>query len=256
VTKAHPTITCVLCNQRGPSANEDVVPRWLAKAIAAKGTPPYFDLTIEMNEGSPQTSSIRHVGGLPVPWKLPEVCNSCNNGWMSQLEQAMKHAGKRLVEGKHYLLSPFEQVVIATWMTKTALLYDVARGGQVVPLDKGSHPFYAAGQPLPRSQIMLAAFQPPDRSVVIPHRRKEHKLIDPSTGNISLHGVDISFVFGFLFIQLYVTFDGDEANMFGYPTVHPDLIQCWPVRHPVRWLPPLDTTAPASVNPQSESPET
>ena len=249
MAKAHPTITCVLCNERGPSADEDVLARWLAKALAAKGTPPYFDLTIEMDEGAAHTSAIRRVGGLPLPWKLPEVCESCNNGWMSQLEQAMTHAGKRLVEGKHYLLSPFEQTIVATWMTKTALLYDVARGDQVVPLDKGCHPFYATGQPLPRSQIMLAAIQPPDQSVVIPHRRKEHKLIDRTTGNITLHGVDISFVFGFLLIQLYITFDGDEADMFGYPTAHPNLIQCWPIRQPISWEPPLNTGAPASSEP-------
>lgn len=130
------TITCVLCGESGPSAVEDVIPRWIAKTIAAKGVPPYFDLTIEMDEGAPETTSIRRIGGLPLPWKLPDVCEPCNGGWMSQLEQAMKHAGKRLVEGRHYRLSPFEQTVIATWMTKTALLYDAARGNQVVPLDR------------------------------------------------------------------------------------------------------------------------
>jgi hypothetical protein len=163
---------------------------------------------------------------------------------MSNLEQTMQRAGKRLIDGKPHFLHPWEQVVIATWMTKTALLYDVARGNQMIPLADGCHPFYLTGQPLPRSQVMIAAFQPPDRGVVIPHRRKEHKLIDLTTGDIAYHAVDISFVFGSLFIQVYINHRDDARNFFGYPGGHPDLVQCWPVRHPISWEPPVRTPAP------------
>ena len=249
------TVVCVFCGQRGAASGEDVIPKWIARHLAAGRNPPFFDLAIEGDGDEMTTIGRRHIGGLPAPYKLPEVCKPCNEGWMSNLEQGMKHAGKRLIEGTHYLLSAYEQVVLATWMTKTALLYDVARGGQVVPPDKGCHQFYATGQPLPRSQIMIAAFQPPDQSVVIPHRRKEHKLIDPATGDIALHGVDISFVFGFLLIQLYVTFDGDEEEVFGYPTANPNLIQCWPVRRAISWQPPLQPPPPSEVGPNTDATE-
>jgi hypothetical protein len=157
---------------------------------------------------------------------------------MSNLEQGMRHAGKRLIEGKHHRLSAYEQVIVATWMTKTAVLYDAARGEQIIPLEAGCRRFYRTGMPLPQSQVVIGAFQPPNSRVVIPHRRKEHKLIDPATGNVAYHAVDVSFTFGFLFIQVYINSD-ETPSWFGVPGAHPDLIQCWPVRHPIAWEPPL-----------------
>lgn len=252
---ARPTITCVFCAERGPSASEDVIPRWLAKTLHLTGTPPYFDLAVEIADDEVITTGQRNIGGLPTPYKFPEVCKRCNEGWMSRLEQAMNHAAKRLIEGKHCHIDPYDQVVIATWMTKTALLYDVARGDQVVPLDDGCRRFYRLGHPLPLTQVVLGAFQTPDTRVVMPHRRKEHKLIDPATGNVTFHAIDVSFLFRFLFIQVFINWRDDAPQWFGIPggpAAHPNLIQCWPVRQPIAWQPAFETAPPGLTSPGPE----
>lgn len=132
MARKRPTIECVMCGQRGPSSNEDVIAKWLARKVVAKRAEPYFDLIIEMDDPGQSTTRLRKRGGLPLPYKLPEVCEGCNNGWMSNLEEGMKHASGRLVEGRPHLLHPYDQAVIATWMTKTALLYDIARGDRKI----------------------------------------------------------------------------------------------------------------------------
>ncbi|MGH2922380.1 MAG: hypothetical protein ACRDKU_09965, partial [Gaiellaceae bacterium] len=64
--------------------------------------------------------------------KVRRVCESCNNGWMSELEKAAQPVLLPLIEGKSKKLVPVEQEVVAVWAIKTALmcefLYPEARG--------------------------------------------------------------------------------------------------------------------------------
>lgn len=58
-----------------------------------------------------------HVGTR----KVRVVCQSCNNGWMSQLEKLAKPVISPLMEGRNCLLTPFQQRQLATWVCKTAM---------------------------------------------------------------------------------------------------------------------------------------
>lgn len=62
---ARPQITCLMCGLRGPSAREDVIPKWLAKLLALESTgqPPYFNRELETAEHGFALKSERHIGG-------------------------------------------------------------------------------------------------------------------------------------------------------------------------------------------------
>jgi hypothetical protein len=86
---------------------------------------------------------MRHVltgGDRPRVWDdkpfsmtVKEFCRPCNNGWMSQLENAAKPHLLPLVSGSDCRLSPAAQRVLAAWCFKTACVYDYVGPGDRIP---------------------------------------------------------------------------------------------------------------------------
>jgi hypothetical protein len=89
--------------------------------------------------------------------KVRSVCASCNNGWMSDLESAVKpFLGPMVLNGRRTRLAVASQTQLATWAVKTALVLDrLHPNAAVVP--KSEYPaFYAARKPLPTHFVVLA----------------------------------------------------------------------------------------------------
>lgn len=74
------TITCILCGQRKPGSMEDVIPRWVRKHLGITG-----DVTTRVGDNGQQ-----RVDPLLSVLLRRVVCEDCNNGWMSQLEEKVK----------------------------------------------------------------------------------------------------------------------------------------------------------------------
>jgi hypothetical protein len=55
----------------------------------------------------------------------PIPCGKCNGVWMSQLEQAAGPILKPLMHGQRSVLTLSDQAIIATWMFKTAAMFDL-----------------------------------------------------------------------------------------------------------------------------------
>jgi hypothetical protein len=55
-------------------------------------------------------------------------CEGCNNGWMQQIDNDISDLLAPLVAGSETLLSPTQQLAIATWNTKLALVYESLSG--------------------------------------------------------------------------------------------------------------------------------
>jgi hypothetical protein len=59
---------------------------------------------------------------------ITRPCKSCNNGWMSDLETAAKPIIQPLMHGKPGTITSVEQMVIARWLVKTSMNYELLRG--------------------------------------------------------------------------------------------------------------------------------
>ena len=57
--------------------------------------------------------------------RTPIPCSTCNNGWMSDLERATKPILVPLINGEASSLTAGDQVTIALWLAKTAMVYDL-----------------------------------------------------------------------------------------------------------------------------------
>jgi hypothetical protein len=116
VPPVRPRGRCVFCNQLG-SSEEDVFARWLTKALGGPG-PTGFHLRRSSGRDRLNTSTLRLT--------TRAVCRECNNGWMSQSEQAVRPVLTPMLRMQTVRLAKEEVATLAQWVFKTALMFDRA----------------------------------------------------------------------------------------------------------------------------------
>jgi hypothetical protein len=164
--KTPPLITCIFCGDVDvPSSGEDWMPLWLAKKLAYfaeqrhPGVQPVYTehkysdadtFSKDMREGLPGQSAdeARHRGKEPRGDKVPDVCITCNGGWMSRLEIAVKPIMVGFLSGTPKMLDPYDKLILATWTIKTCLANDASYENRYIPNELGTHRLYLTGIPL------------------------------------------------------------------------------------------------------------
>lgn len=174
------------------------------------------------------------TGAIPVPYKLPAVCEQCNRGWMGRLEDAARLVLVGFLEGKRKLVDPYDQVVIATWATKTTLTYDAARDIRRIPAWQGTRPFFQRGRPLPDTQVRIG--HDPDH---IPQGELVHGRHFIPLGSVPLDAKAVHTIFQFdhLLIDTIINY-GDDLTKLAHRVWSPDtpkFQQVWPVGPRVLW---------------------
>jgi hypothetical protein len=123
---------CIFCKQpltKAERAREDVIPVWLQKEWNLKRnqlTPTHFD-----SHGNSLSKREHNVGDLLAG----EVCRSCNNGWMSGLENECRPLILALAGGRRRIneLADKEALSLARWAVKTAYaLHSASNYRQIV----------------------------------------------------------------------------------------------------------------------------
>ena len=191
-------VDCTFCGDRGVfSSSEDVFPQWLIKKLAhvaeviIPGVEPRFvhhtyddpsAFRDDMRGRSPGDRGVgkRRLGAKPVAYKLPEVCDTCNRGWMSRLEEVSKNVMMGFVEGRGKVLDPFDQLYISMWAVKTCLTYDACQEQRYVGPDVGSRRLFMLGYPLPGAHVLIG--HDPD---LVPEKERSTSQQDESRSNVS-----------------------------------------------------------------------
>jgi hypothetical protein len=57
------------------------------------------------------------------------VCHDCNTGWMSAMEGRMKPLITPMITGSPLVLTPAQQIDLATWATKSAIVLETTTPG-------------------------------------------------------------------------------------------------------------------------------
>jgi hypothetical protein len=103
---------CLFCENYANS-KEDTFPLWLLEVIGKCD------------------DMVKNIVGLPTKiqkgsavLRIRTVCDTCNNGWMSQLEQDTIPILKPLLLDLSIPLSLEEQLVLAAWVMKTGMVLD------------------------------------------------------------------------------------------------------------------------------------
>jgi hypothetical protein len=128
--------TCVFCGERGRQTREDFWPEWF-RAIVPR--PPDYRTkraghtvtrlgyvagtnTIEIRHGH----GVLHRNGDMADQTLRVVCDRCNNGWMSRLQERAKPHLEPLIRGMWVPHGASAQSVIAQWATMFTMVIEFA----------------------------------------------------------------------------------------------------------------------------------
>jgi hypothetical protein len=223
---------CVFCGGAGPLSREHVVPQWISRLLADDVEIIHF-----IGEKRLVASTFTHTVSM--------VCQSCNNGWMSRLEEVVKPIlTQAIFEPRSVaLLSPITQVNIATWIYKTALMWDrCAATHQSVMPQADYRRIAAKGQPprLSRVHVALANFLAPDapRTAAAYHGHTARWPIqeDPSS---SATGYVATFHIGYFAALLTNVVDCTDTNppLVTESPFGSGFARVWPPSRNFRWPP-------------------
>ena len=112
--------------------------------------------------------SIRDLPSLDNWWRKHEadlvvncVCETCNSGWMNQIDEAAEPFTTQMALGLETSFNTVaDQLTVAAWMTKIALMFDQAAARPLVEPEDHRR-FFTTKAPLPGSIIWLARAVPP-----------------------------------------------------------------------------------------------
>lgn len=159
---------CPFCGSAGRGSDEHVWAQWLRKTEGAKALLQDShgerrampnDVLRKDADGRYRTVSVpRGSYAALLPHVRVRVCEPCNTGWMSRLEDQVKQIVAPFVfDGdRHVTLSAVDASTLATWATKSWMAYALTGPAQRNPfLFDEYRAISASPQPLDRSQIWL-----------------------------------------------------------------------------------------------------
>jgi hypothetical protein len=245
---------CIFCGGHGITA-EDVWPRWLGRVFGRNRLPGPMTVSFSVS-GAAREEMGWQAARIKIKAKV--VCSRCNNGWMSDLEQAAEPILAPMLDvARPSVLDTAGQITAATWATKTAMLFEYAR-----PIPGTEH-FSDVDR-----KALMDDLVPPSGVVVWLGRfvgqnnfcdYLAHSLGSPNTR--AQAGLVSTFLIGYLVVQVFAYHLRELGVRNRYrmkvrPGPWPQsLIQVWPVASPgLTWPPALASTRRTSPTSPSASP--
>ena len=104
---------CIFCQERA-STKEDIWPQWLTKRFPLSDTS-----YMEAERSGCKLNNWRNKTTKLLPARV--VCEECNNGWMSKLEDQVKPVIESILDDRTKAIDVPSQAIIAVWAVKTAM---------------------------------------------------------------------------------------------------------------------------------------
>ena len=224
--------TCLFCDNVA-NTKEDMWPNWLIQCFGEdRDSPTQYWPSIHL---APKTWL-----GPRVP--IRNVCETCNSGWMSDLESAVRRPMGCLMNDLSIPLSPDDQNKLAMWCCKTAMVVEGAK--------QDKNKFYREDE---RKNLRALKAMPSDTSVWL-GRCAQSNLLHAEGRKLNVRrqvqdiqvtdGCSTTFVIKRLILQMLSVHRGPEASAGGLRVEiqggdwHKSLVQIWPVGGNVSWPPP------------------
>lgn len=145
---------CVFCNSPATS-KEHIWPNWAARHISPSAPVDHFLNTVE--DGQPDKD--RTWPQKQFTMTVRAVCESCNNGWMGDLEGRTKPFFEAALDGKGSVLNADLQKDLAAWALKTLMMVESQQSpdASVIPPAEYAH-LYASGEPSTGVRVWMATY--------------------------------------------------------------------------------------------------
>ena len=145
---------CIFCGGK-PLTKEHIFGTWLSPLFP---TPPGKQMFLDMQtlvNGKPTNRPRRFPLNLDV--KVKKVCESCNGGWMSELENHVIEIISNVLKGHWLSISVEHQELLASWAVKTAIMIQHVGTAPVVPIRRRKW-LYTHHTPPPDTAVWLARY--------------------------------------------------------------------------------------------------
>jgi hypothetical protein len=154
--------TCIFCREGGLS-KEDFYPRWLRRHFpppARMNTRHRMQTMTISSSGrttmTPITQGTQSRPGHTISRKLHLVCKKCNNGWMSQLQEAAKPLLLELFNQRWSINSDDDRLIVCRWITMFNIVSEFMNEDTIGISESDRQTFYRTCNPLPNWKIWLA----------------------------------------------------------------------------------------------------
>jgi hypothetical protein len=227
---------CMFCDNDANSA-EHLFPDWINRAFTVAGPEP---LTIQkqVTGMADEQWDVRKLASI----KIPGICRTCNNEWMSVIENNAKPLILPMITGTRVSLNPAEQLQLATWTTLKAFVFDLGGALQSVVARDHCVLLRHLHRPPATMRAYLAVYGPGNNF----HAQRHFIIGQRRPGDAHLESASVTtFVLGKLVLQvLYSAISTSRplATLGEITKTFQTLIP--PVRTPPQWpaTTPLDET--------------
>jgi hypothetical protein len=246
VTKPKTRGECAFCPFVGVLTKEDALPQWIGRLVHVHMPPKgrWESIQVAMRPDAPDHQHTRIVGN-PSSKKLRIACGAnCNNGWMSRLETAVRPHLEPMILDRPMAIDAAGQTCLATWLTKTALVHELAAPGTAVATSYDRRWFGEHQYPPPGSQMWLARFEGELGSVFYSRRTMTLAKSDDPTFQLQAYAQLFTLLIGHVVLQAMIP----KQPQVAYPQrkKQPFSVQFWPPSTSVNW-PPVETLTDESL---------
>jgi hypothetical protein len=241
---------CLFCGENRKMTKEHILPRWMREEFPELAKEPvYSGSRFEYDSPAGNGPKERIVGGReqggggPFTRQARVVCGSCNGGWMSVLETAVRQPLVQMIKGLPVTLALEDQKKVALWSAMKLMVayFDEHYGGKRPPLEvigiEDPRALYRNRALGPRMVMTLARYQPGPTQ-----REPFHRIIfermDHGGGKHSYQTVLKIDSFVAKLIRV-----AEGLPMYPLPPALHDAVVVHPGSGPVQWPPGCDVLA-------------
>ena len=161
-------------------------PRWVHKSVKTREP-----LSRRIGDTRPEVTDEQEV-------RIPCVCATCNNGWMSRLETKCKPMIGSLIEDLSLKLDAAHRKFLSEWALKTAMVTDACGGRARFFTDTECHAFRSKNREIPDgTSVWAGRFTGRTLSAIGAEFR-----VDSPTAQGVAHGYVFSICVGHLILQV------------------------------------------------------
>jgi hypothetical protein len=228
---------CIFCQQEGKLSREHLWPRWAQGVLSVEEREQLTQHSIEPHDES------HKIWDAPIfSATLKDVCQKCNNGWMSQIEAEAKTYAEPLIAGEEgHIIDVDAQWALSRWTYLKVLLFERIDKRQRLLSERRYREMYESslGEPgLPGNMSVFIAAHEGQR-----HGQYAHRLLaDAKTGKPELFIGTITI--RHLVVQVIedIANDGEVKTFQHDKRIRGHEERIWPFRKPFEWPPGLALT--------------
>ena len=230
---------CVFC-EGTPLTREHVYPQWLAASLPDQL--PYRGQrtsVVYLPEDSDfiMPNVFREVGQEFTQTVVKRTCESCNSGWMNDLERQVRKTLTMMIQGNAFVATMEDSESLATWVAKTCLMAQFTHPESLAMPQAYIDWIYSTRSPPPNMHIWAIPTRTEDWGVRMEHRgylfNSDAKVDSSDPCNTHCTVIGLGYVAFWILGSTRSSLFPSELINYSPPTA----VRLWPQGSSFKWKP-------------------